>query len=111
MLNYCRQTIGQYKTPRAWLSASCELTSRSNLRKALPHITVPTVVINFTADRGVYPEDADEMLSLSASDDKQLHLVDGEHFGLPVEGLGDPAPRETVARLLSGWLQERFPAR
>jgi len=111
MLNYVRQTIGQYKTPRAWLSASCELTSNSNLRKALPHITVPTVIVNFTADRGVYPQDGEEMLSLSASDDKQLHFFDGDHFGLPVEGLGDPAPRDSAAKLLSGWLQERFPAR
>jgi hypothetical protein len=110
-LNYCRQTIGQLKAPRAWLSASSGLSSNSTLRKGLPHIRVPTMVINFTADRGVYPADSEELLALSASTDKQLHHVDGDHFGLPVEGLGDPAPRETVARILSSWLRERFPAR
>jgi hypothetical protein len=110
-LNFCRQTIGQFKAPRAWLSASSGLSSNSTLRKALPHIAVPTVVIAFTADRGVYPDDAEEMLALSVTDDKQLHFVDGDHFGLPVEGLGDPAPRDTVAKLLAAWLRERFPAR
>lgn len=110
MLNYVRQTIGQYKTPRAWLSASCELTSNSNLRKALPHITVPTIIVNFSADRGVYPEDGKEMLTLTASKDKQLHFFDADHFALPVEGLGDPDPRKSVSKLLSVWLQERFPA-
>lgn len=110
-LNYCRQTIAQYKSPRAWLSASSGLSSRSTLRKALPHIAAPTVVINYTADRGVYPDDARELLALSAANDKQLHEVDGDHFGLPVEGLGDPAPRDTVGRLLATWLRERFPGR
>jgi len=111
MLNYFRQNIGSYKTPRAWLSASCELTSNSNLRKSLPHISVPTLVVNFTADRGVYPDDGEEMLALSASDDKQLHFFDADHFALPVDGLGDPDPRGSVAKLLSSWLRERFPAR
>lgn len=109
-INYSRQAIGQLKTPRAWLSASCETTSRSDLRQALPHIAVPTVIINFTADRTTYPEDAERMLALSASPDKDLHHIDGEHFGRPVKDLSDPAPRETVARLLSAWLRERFPA-
>jgi len=111
MMNYVRQTIGQYKTPRAWLSASCELTSNSNLRKALPNITVPTVIVNFTADRGVYPADGEEMLALSAAHDKQLHFFEADHFALPVAGLDDPAPRDSVSKLLSGWLQQRFPAR
>jgi pimeloyl-ACP methyl ester carboxylesterase len=110
-LNYCRQTIAQYKSPRAWLSASSGLSSNSTLRKALPNISVPTVVINYSADRGVYPQDARELLALSASADKQLHEVDGDHFGLPVDGLDDPAPRDTVARILSPWLRERFRSR
>jgi hypothetical protein len=110
-LNHCRQTLGQFKAPRAWLSASSGLSSNSTLRKALPHIAASTVVINFTADRGVYPADSEELLALSASADKQLHHVDGDHFGLPVESLGDPAPRDTVARILSPWLRERFAAR
>jgi hypothetical protein len=110
-LNYCRQTIGQFKAPRAWLSASSGLSSNSTLRKGLPQIRVPTVVFNFTADRGVYPADSEELLSLSAAADKQLHHVDGDHFGLPVPGLSDQTPRDTVARILSSWLRERFPAR
>jgi hypothetical protein len=111
MLNYLRQNLGSWKTPRAWLSASSGLSSRSSLRQALPHIRVPTIVINYTADRGVYPPDSEELLALAASSDKALHHVDGDHFGAPVEGLSDPAPRETVARLLSAWLRERFAAR
>jgi pimeloyl-ACP methyl ester carboxylesterase len=110
-INYSRGTIGQLKSPRAWLSSASGLSSRSTLRKALPHITVPTIIINYTADRGVYPDDVAEMLAISASGDKVLHHVDGEHFGFPIDGSSERAPRETVTRLLSGWLGQRFRGR
>jgi fermentation-respiration switch protein FrsA (DUF1100 family) len=76
----------------------------------LPQVTVPTLIVNFTADQTTYPEDAEHMFALCAVQDKRHYHVDGEHFGRPVQGLSDPAPRESVARLLSGWLRERFPA-
>jgi hypothetical protein len=110
MLNYMRGNLGSWKSPRAWLSASSGMSSRSSLRQALPHIRVPTIVIGFTADRGVYPDDIEELHRLAASPDKAIHHVDGDHFGLPVEGLADQAPRETVGRLLSAWLRDRFAA-
>jgi hypothetical protein len=110
LMNYMRGALGSWKSPRAWLSASSGLSSRSSLRQALPHIRVPTIVINYTADRGVYPQDSEELLQLSAASDKALHQVDGDHFGLPVEGLADRTPRDTVGRLLAGWMRERFPA-
>jgi hypothetical protein len=111
IINYTRGTIGQLKSPRAWLSASSGLSSRSTLRKALPNIRRPTIIINYTADRGVYPDDAAEMLSLSAASDKLLHHIDGEHFGFPIEGASEREPRDAVARLLSHWLRERFRGR
>jgi hypothetical protein len=47
---------------------------------------------------------------LSAADDKRLHHVEGDHFGLPIDGSA-PDPREVVAAILSGWLRERWPGR
>jgi hypothetical protein len=61
--------------------------------------------------RGVYPEDAAEMLEISDSDDKQLHHVDGEHFGFPMEGASERNPREAAARTMSDWPRQRFMAR
>ncbi len=110
-LNYARGGLGQFRSPRAWLSAASGLTARGSLRLALPHIQVPTIIINYTADRGVYPSDAVEMHAISAAKDKRLHHVDGEHFGYPIEGAADRNPRETVGRLLASWLRERFAAR
>jgi hypothetical protein len=110
VLNYARGTTGQLKSPRAWLSAASGLSSRSSLRQALPNVRVPTIIVSYTADRGVYPDDVAEMLALSAANDKLLHHVDGEHFGLPIEGSARN-PREAVARLLSAWLGERFAGR
>jgi hypothetical protein len=110
-MNYARGTAGQLKSPRAWLSSASGLSSRSSLRQALPHIRMPTIILCYTADRGVYPDDVAEMLAISAAGDKQLHHIDGEHFGLPIDGVSERDPRGTVARILSGWLGERFPGR
>jgi hypothetical protein len=109
--NYARGMIGSYKSPRAWLSAASGLSSRSTLRKALPGIRAPTVIVNYTADRGVYPQDVEEMQALSAANDKSLHHVDGDHFGFPIEGASEADPRGAVARLLGTWLRERLPGR
>jgi hypothetical protein len=111
IINYSRGTLGQLKSPRAWLSASSGLSSRSTLRKALPHIRVPTIIVSYAADRGVYPQDVAEMMAISAADDKVLHHVDGDHFGFPIADSTEKVPRETVACLFSGWLRQRFPGR
>jgi hypothetical protein len=104
-------TLGWRRTPRAWLSATSGLSSRCTLRQALPQIQVPTLIIGYTADRGIYPDDLEEMLSISAASDKLLHHVDGDHFGFPIDSVSEKTPRTTVARHLTAWLQERFPSR
>jgi pimeloyl-ACP methyl ester carboxylesterase len=106
--NNARRSPGWFRTPRAWLSNSSGISSRSSLRLALGNIGVPTIIINYTADRGVYPQDAAEMLELSAAGDKELHSVDGEHYGRPVEGMRETNPRATVGRILARWLNSRF---
>ena len=100
-------TLGWRRTPRAWLSATSGLSSRCTLRHALPHIQVPTLVIGYTADRGIYPDDLEEMLSISAASDRVLHHVDGDHFGFPIEGSTERSPRETVSGHMTTWLRER----
>ena len=109
--NYARGTAGHLKSPRAWLSAASGLSSRSSLRYGLPHIRVPTAILCYTADRGVYLDDVAEMLALSAASDKLLHHIDGDHFGLPIDGVAERNPRETVAKILADWLGQRFPGR
>ncbi len=102
-------TLGWRRTPRAWLSATSGLSSRCTLRHALPYIRVPTLVIGYTADRGIYPDDLEEMLWISGASDKLLHHVDGDHFGFPIDGSSEPAPRQTVSRHMTAWLHDRFP--
>jgi hypothetical protein len=101
-------TLGGSRTPRAWLSASSGLSSRCTLKKSLPNIRVPTLVIGYTGDAGIYPQDVEEMRDISAASDKALHQVDGTHFGLPLEGSAERAPRETVGRLMREWMRARF---
>lgn len=111
VVNYSRNQLGQMHSPRSWLSTSSILSSRSDLRLALPNIHVPTIFINYTADRLVYPDQKEEMLALSAASDKSLHHLSGDHYGFPASGSSEGVPREKVVRLLSEWLSARFRAR
>jgi hypothetical protein len=107
--NYANNgTLGWRRTPRAWLSASSGLSSRCTLRKSLPMITAPTLVIGFSGDRGIYPQDIEEMHAISAAKDKVVYLLDGTHFGEPLEGATDQSPRETAGRIMTEWMQARF---
>lgn len=103
--------LGWRRTPRAWLSATSGLSSRSTMRHALPHIKVPTLVMGYTADRGIYPADVEEMLAISAAEDKTLFQIDGDHFGLPIDQSSERAPRDTVGRHMRTWMRDRFPSR
>ena len=79
-------TLGWRRTPRAMAFGDIGPVVAWHPRHALPHIQVPTLVIGYTADRGIYPDDLEEMLSISAASDRVLHHVDGDHFGFPIEG-------------------------
>ena len=109
-MNYSRGISTHVISPRAWLSAYSGL-SKSSLRLALPDISAPTLIVNYTADSGVYPAHGEEMHALSGAADKTLRMVDGDHFGMPVEGLGEADPRGRVAAILDDWLGQRFAGR
>ena len=94
--------IGSSNTLRTWLSMWSLEHSQC---RAIPHlrrIHVPSLVIQSTADTGVYPSDARSIHDNLAATDKELHMIPGVHY------LAHPKDaRRDVADLIDAWLADR----
>lgn len=91
--------IGRTSTLRTWLSMWSLDEAQCNGAQHLPRITVPSLVVQSLADRGVYPSDARAIADAIGASDTQLQLVPGEHYF-------EDGGRDEVADLLVGWLQD-----
>ena len=72
----------------------------AEIRRTLERITVPSLVVQSLADRGVFPSDAHAIHDALAADDKTLELVPGAHY------FEDTGPAG-VADLVAGWIGAR----
>ncbi len=64
----------------------------------MQRITVPSLVVQSTGDRGVFPSDAHAIHDELAAADKQLEWLPGEHYF-------EDGGRDDVADLISGWVE------
>ena len=98
--NYSPFGIGATSTLRSWLSMWSLETSQCQGAPHLARITVPSLVVQSTADRGVFPSDATAILQALAAPDKTLELVPGEHYF-------EDGGRDEVADLVAAWIADR----
>lgn len=110
LFNYHAFGLAHVVTPEAWLSTWSGLSSRANLIRNLPAVTIPTLVVGAMADQDIFVADAHAQLAASGAIDKQLEFIEGaDHFmraGGSRTQLGDPRPR--LMKLISGWVRDRF---
>jgi hypothetical protein len=91
--------LGRSSTLRSWLSMWSLAEAQCNGDQHLPRVTVPALVVQSLADRGVYPSDARAIFDAIGGDDKRLELIPGEHYF-------EDGGRDAVADLIVGWLQD-----
>jgi pimeloyl-ACP methyl ester carboxylesterase len=91
--------IGRTNTLRSWLSMWSRRESQCVGAPHLAQIDVPSLVVQSTADRGVFPSDARAIHDALAADDKALHLVPGEHYF-------EDGGRDEVADLIAPWVED-----
>jgi pimeloyl-ACP methyl ester carboxylesterase len=97
--NYGVFGIGTVSTLRTWLSMWSLRTSQCTAAPHLARVTVPSLVIHATADTGVYESDARALYDALAAPDKQLELVEADHY------LQEPAGARThAADLIAAWI-------
>lgn len=111
LFNYMEAGFGKYQTPRAWLSTWSGLSSRAAVLDNLPKVTIPTLVVNYTGDHAIYPQESEAIYHQSPARDKHLAHVDADHFGYPLKEKPHQGGREEAMRIIVQWLRERFPAR
>lgn len=111
LFNYSEAGFSKYMTPRAWLSTWSGLSSRASVLDNVAMITVPTLVVNYTGDHSIYPEDSEAVLQHSAASDKQLINVDADHFGFPLSSKPSHGGRPAAGNAIVDWLRKRFPGR
>jgi pimeloyl-ACP methyl ester carboxylesterase len=111
LFNYMEAGFGKYQTPRAWLSNWSGLSSRAAVLHSIQKVTIPTLVVNYTGDHAIYPEESEAIYQQSPAADKQFVQVDADHFGYPLPSKPNQGGRDESMRLICQWLRERFPTR
>jgi hypothetical protein len=97
--NYGTFGIGTCNTLRTWLSMWSLQESQCRGAPHLQRITAPSLVINATADTGVFTSDAQALFDALASTDKTLEHVNADHY------LTSPGnARADVADMIAAWL-------
>ncbi|SFO42138.1 hypothetical protein SAMN05216207_105513 [Pseudonocardia ammonioxydans] len=100
--NYGIVGFGRLTTPDAWLSTWSALSSNATVAKAGPDMTLPTLLITYTADNCVFPSDFQAIVDSIASTDKHVDTIAADHYGRPI---GD-GNRDAAAAVISPWVYD-----
>lgn len=98
--NYGPFGLGTTNTLRSWLSMWSLEESQCVGAPHLGRIGVPALVVQSTADKGVFPSDAHAVHDALGASDKTLELVAGEHYF-------EDGGRDEVADLIATWTDVR----
>jgi alpha-beta hydrolase superfamily lysophospholipase len=108
--NYAAQGLARLQTPEAWLSTWSGLSSHAALVDNMARCTVPTLVLQASADCDIYYADARAIFTAAAAADKMLVTIAGAtHWLMPRRGWQGEHPRQRLQQVLHDWLNERFP--
>jgi pimeloyl-ACP methyl ester carboxylesterase len=94
--------IGRTNTLRTWLSMWSLETSKCQGGGQLAKIELPALVVQSTADMGVFPTDAQGVFAALAATDKTLRLIPGDHYFEDSE-----ADRTAMVDLVTAWIEAR----
>ncbi|HUZ14133.1 MAG TPA: alpha/beta hydrolase [Caulobacteraceae bacterium] len=94
--------IGRVSSLRTWLSMWSLSDSRCQAADQLGRVALPCLVVQSTADMGVFPSHARAVLGAIAAPDKRLEFVPGAHYFED-----DEAAREGAVELMGDWIRAR----
>ncbi|HVN87872.1 MAG TPA: alpha/beta hydrolase [Candidatus Binatia bacterium] len=109
LTNYMEFGFGRVQTPRAWLSTWSGLSSNAAVERNAPAVSVPSLVVYYTGDNGIFPSDARAAYDALGSRDKQIHAVPGDHYGFGIGSQERTGAPLALAKIVD-WLRERFAA-
>lgn len=97
--------------PDAFLSTMSGPASRARLHENIKKVTVPTLVLTGTADRGTYVWEQEKTHAESGATDKSIVKIPGADHAWNPSGpkAGDGKQRERMLDALFQWMEKRFP--
>jgi hypothetical protein len=98
-INYGAVGFGRVVSPEAWLSTWSGLSSRANILTTGPRMTLPSLMITYSGDNGIFPSDNAEIAGALGTDDLTQVEFAADHYGFP-----DDAGREPAASAIAEWL-------
>lgn len=96
-------------SPDAWLSTWSAISSRAEIERTGPSVDVPALVLAYTGDNAIFPDDTRLVFDALGTTDKQLLEFPGDHYGFALEGERRPG-RDLAVNAIADWLDARFPA-
>lgn len=105
--NYGALGFARFCLPEAWLSTWSGLSSNAAIAKTGPAISQPCLLVEYTGDQTVFPQDIQRILDAVGSSDKTHRRVRGDHHGRPLAA-GEEPGRFVAGRLITDWLRERL---
>lgn len=95
--------LARYSSLRSWLSQWGYDTTNAGAEENLASVTVPLLVIQGTADQGIFTSDARALFDAATVGDKEMRWVrGGGHYFLDQPGL-----KQEVFGLIRAWLARR----
>ena len=86
LINYGTVGFGRIASPDAWLSTWSGLSANASFANAAPHVTVPTLYLEFSGDQTLLPADAGNLYDAIGAADKERGVIPGLHFGAALPG-------------------------
>lgn len=108
LTNFASGGFAGIVTPRAWLSTWSGHRSRASVIDNIPKIKNPTLIVNYTGDGGIFPDQLEAVLMASGATDKSIQHVDGDHYGLPIKASPHIDARAEAEKIIVAWIKERF---
>jgi hypothetical protein len=108
LTNFASGGFAGVVTPRAWLSTWSAYRSRAAVLDNIPLIKEPTLIVNYSGDGGIFPDQLAAVFAAAGAADKTILHVDGDHYGLPIKAAPDLDARAQAEKIMAGWIAERF---
>jgi pimeloyl-ACP methyl ester carboxylesterase len=109
--NYSQDARVRTLRPDAYLSTMSGTASYARLHDNIKKVTVPTLVLGGTADRGIFPSEQKATFENSGAKDKVIVWIEGGDHGFNPSGpkAGDGKQQQRAAAAVLEWMDKRFP--
>jgi fermentation-respiration switch protein FrsA (DUF1100 family) len=96
-------SLARFNTLRSWVSSFGLATTNGLSGPNLKRVSVPLLIVQGTADEGIFPPDAQANYDAAGSKDKELYWVKGgNHFFT-----GQAELQRDALQKIADWLSER----